>query len=456
MKRFLLTTIVVLMVILVLNASALQINGVKLGDDKQERGKNASREFTITNDANFTITNIAFAHTATSDKNLNFTNIPVNLTAGQSVSLTLTGTIPLNLNAVDSNLKEAAQVIGTMTATAQGNSTTITSNTANIEMQATNKLVIDDLTLFVNGNSESASDGDKIKNLRPGDKLKLEVQVKNKFSDNSDEDIEIEDVEVLAEIDDSDFDLDESEDLGDLGPKDDDSVSFDFDVDDDVDDGTYKLTIKISGKDQNGALHGEENTVRLQVERDTHDITLRRTELSPATLVCGEKNFRLSTSISNFGKRDEDAAAIEILSTPLKLNKKVTDLELDEDRSRTDSFDFTIPADTKPGSYRIDVNTYFDNIARSRSKTLFLTVEACETKQESTVVNTPVKEVKETPKPEQSTVTIVPAPTPRPRTQDLTTFKDSTTYVVLLAGISGLVLLIIVGLLAVFLIRRNK
>ena len=452
MKRFLLTTIVVLMAVLVFNAAALQINAVKLGDDKQERNKNVTQTFTITNDANFTISNIAFTHTATGDKNLNFSDVPVNLTAGATATIKLTGSIPRSLSAVDTKLLEVAQVIGTMTATAQGNGTTVTSNTANIEMQAANKLVIDDLTVFVNGNSESASDGDKIKNIRPGDKMKLEVQVKNKFSDNSDEDTEIEDVEVTAEIDDSDFDLDETEDMGDLGPKDDDTVSFDFDVDDDVDDGTYKLTIRVSGRDENGASHGEENTIRIQVERDTHDITLRRTELSPATLVCGEKNFRLTTSISNFGKRDEDAAAVEVISSPLKINKKLTDLELDEDRSRTDSFDFSIPADTKAGSYRIDVNTYFDNIARSRSKTVFLTVEACEEKKETTPLPA---DVKETPKV-TPTVNVVPPPTPRPKTDEKQPFQETTAYVMLLAGLAGVVLLIIVGLVGVFVLRRNK
>ncbi len=121
MKRFLIPTIIVLMAVLVVNAAALQITAVKLGDDKQERNKNATTQFTITNDANFTVSTIAFTHTATSDKNINFTNIPVNLTAGQSVTITISGKIPFSLNAVDSKLKEAAQLVGTMTATAQGN-----------------------------------------------------------------------------------------------------------------------------------------------------------------------------------------------------------------------------------------------------------------------------------------------------------------------------------------------
>ncbi len=454
MKHFIIPTIIVLMAILVFNAAALQIGTVKLGDDKQDRNKNVSATFTITNDHAFNLTNIRFATTATSDKNINF-SAPANLTAGASASVTISGKIPLNLDGVNSKLEEAAVVIGTMTATADGNGTTVTSSAANIEMQANNQLIINDLTFFINGDSESTADGDKIDNIKPGDKLRLEIEVKNKFSDSDNEDIDVEDVEVSILVDDNDFDVDEDDEVGDLGPKDEDEVSFDFDVDDDVDDGTYKLVIKVSGKDENGALHGEENTIRLQIERETHDITIRRAELSPSTLVCGERNFRVTTTVSNLGRRDEDAVAVEVVSPQLKVNKKVGDIELDEDRSRTESFDFSVPEDTKSGSYRVDVSTFFDNIAKSRSKSLFLTVEACEkkeTKEEprntTTVIQTP---------PPQVTV-IPPAPTPRavPKTEPKESFMDSTSYVVLLAGISGLVFVIIVVLLVVFLVRRNK
>ncbi len=457
MKHLMIPAILVLMILAVVNATALQISSVKLGDDKTERGKNITATFTITNDAAFNITNVQISTTATSDKNITFSGAPVNLTAGQSATVSMTGKIPLNLDAVDKNFESKPVIIGTMTATAQGSGQTVTSNVVNIEMQAENRLSINDLTFFINGESERTSNNDKIDGIKPGDKLSLEVQLKNKFSDNTDKDLDIEDVQVNIHIDDSDFDVDEDEDVGDLGPKDEDQVSFDFDVDTDVDDGTYKLIITTSGRDTNGALHGEKNELRLKIERNTHDITIRQAGISPSTLVCGENSVRFSTTISNFGRRDEKAAAIEVIAPQLRMNKKVIDIAIDEDRSRTESFDLTVPEGTKPGSYRLDVNTYFDNVAKSNSKSVTLVVEPCE--EETEEEETTPEESKESPvvvtQPPQ--IVLPPAPTVRvvpPTIKD--SFKDSTTYLILLAGISGLILMIIMALVVVFVVFRRR
>jgi len=455
MKRFIVPVMIVMLAMLVVSAQALQISPIKLGDEKAERGKNATATFTVTNDGTFNLTNVQVTTTATSDKNISFSGLPVNLTTGQTATVTVTGKIPLNLDAVSKDLKAAAVVVGTATATGQGNNQTVTSNTANVEMQAENQLEISDLTFYTNGESERASDGDKIDGIKPTDKLRLEATVKNRFADN-DEGLDIEDVQVSIEVDDNDFDVDEEEDLNDLSPKDEDTVSFDWDVDSDVDDGTYKLILKVSGKDQNNALHGEVNEIRLKVERNTHDVTIRQVDVNPSSLLCDENSFRLSTTLANFGRRDERAAAVEVVSPQLKINKKVSDLSLNEDKSRTEAFDLTVPKDTKPGAYRVDVNSYFDNIAKSNTRSVTLNVEACEEAEEE-VVEEEQPPVVVTPPPQQlPPVTVVPPPTVQPvqsATKD--TFKDSTTYLMVLAGLSALVLLTIVALLVVFVVVRR-
>ncbi len=474
MKRFIVPVMIAMLALLVVSAQALQISPIKLGDDKTERGKNATATFTVTNNETYDLKDVTVTTTATADKNLLFsvsgsTTAPsaqvviASLLKNAVATITVTGKIPLNLDAVDKDLKATSVTVGTLTGT--GTETPApaspalpktSTSTVNVQMQAENKLEISDLTFYTNGESERASDGDKIDGIKPMDKLRLEATVKNKFADN-DEGLDIEDVQLSVEIDDNDFDVDEEEDVNDLSPKDEDTVSFDFDVDSDVDDGTYKLIVKVSGKDQNGALHGEQNEIRLKVERNTHDVTIRQVDVNPSSLLCDENSLRLTTTLANFGRRDERAAAVEVVSPQLKINKKVSDLSLNEDKSRTEAFDLTVPKDTKPGAYRIDVNTYFDNIAKSNTRSVTLNVEPCEEEQEEVVEEEEQPPVVVTPPPQQlPPVTVVPPPTVQPVQSAMKeSFKDSTTYLMVLAGLSALVLLTIVALLVVFVVVRR-
>ena len=97
------------------------------------------------------------------------------------------------------------------------------------------------------------------------------------------------------------------------------------------------------------------------------------------------------------------------------------------------------------------MNTFFDNVAKSRSKSLFLVVEPCEVKKEDAPVETP--KVAPTP-PVPPAQVIPPAPTPRPVPKE--SFQDSTSYLVLLGGVTGLLVLIVVVLVVVFVVRRSK
>lgn len=489
------TTIVLLLALTILmsvGVSALQITSPTIGDDNQDRVANVSTSFSVTNNGTSTVT-VTFSHTADAKFNIRITPSSANLSAGETKTFTITGDIPLDFDAVEKNpsasdyLKEKAFVIGQLTASAGTDSVT-----TDIKMQAVNQLRIDDAKIecvergrSVSGldaqtqqlgkKRESLDDGDDVENLRPDMDCTLEVTVENRFSDDDDKDqfgndlkigdIEFDDVDVEIEIDDPDFDEDEDERINSLNADDKDEVSIDFEIDEDVDDGTFDMEIRVFGKDDNGAFHGEKWEIDLEVERFTHDLQIRSLSVNPTRIsACTGGTVKVSSGILNLGKRDEDEVAVEAEVPDLNILERVELFEeLDEDDSIGTSLKFDVPKGVREGVYRGTFTTFFDKVAPSNTASFELTIDKC-------VEEKSVEVVEET-KPEtsagsqaQPTQTTTSSPTstagsaavavPRQRVRSQG-FTESPAYLWLL-GIASVVLLIIVIALLAVAFRKPK
>jgi hypothetical protein len=241
-----------------------------------------------------------------------------------------------------------------------------------------------------------------------------------------------------------------------LGAGDQDSVTSDVTIDEEAGEGTSTVTIRVEGRDENGALHGEALDVRFEVNRLSHDIQIRRVELIPPIVSsCSASNVKVGVNILNQGKRDEKDAAVEVSSTDLKFDKKTDSIQLDKDDSTSLSFDLPVPKDAKPGVIRVDVRSFFDTTAPSNSASADLTISKCEEE-------TPV--VVETPKTETKTTTTVVAPqtpvTPsagqaQAAPKKTSSFTESPAYVGLLAVLSILIAGAIVALIVVMMRRKR-
>ena len=470
MKKFAtMIAFVVVFALVAVSASALTLNSATIGDDDQDRIKNASQTFTVTNNESSTVT-VTFASTADSKYNVRFEPTTANLTAGQSTSVKVIADIPLDFNAVETSqsssnfLEETAFVIGQI----QGKISGVVAASADLKLQAANQLKIKKARLDCGSKTESLDDGDKVENLKPDMKCSLEVEVENNFAENDDEDssgndlkigdIEFDTVDIQIEVDDSDFDVDEDEDLDGLGSDDEDTVSVDFDIDEDVDDGTFTMDVFVSGRDDNGATHGEHWEIRLEVERLTHDIQIRSPSLSPLRIsACDGGELRVTSRVANFGKRDEDEVAVELSIPDLKFTKRITDIELDEDDGTSVNFVADVPANSKAGVYRATLNTFFDNTAPSNSEALEFTVDKCEEEQSVTTTEqqgTDTTQTGQTGTTTQSgSQTTAPGATgavavPRARVSG-TGFTEGSGYLWLLGGLGVVMLVIIVALLVV-------
>lgn len=474
MKKFAtMIAFVALFALFAISASALQINSATIGDDDQDRVKNASQTFTVTNNESSTVS-VTMASTADSKYNVRFEPTLVNLTAGQSTTVKVIADIPLDFHAVEASssasdfMEEKAPVIGQI----QGKISGSVAASADLKLQAANQLKIKKARLECGDKTESLDDGDKVENLKPDMKCSLEVEVENNFAENDDKDssgnklkigdIEFDTVDIQVKVDDSDFDVDEDADLDGLDADDKDSASVDFDIDEDVDDGTFTMDVFVSGRDDNGATHGEHWEIRMEVERLTHDVQIRSPSISPLRIsACDGGELRVTSRVANFGKRDEDEVAVELSIPDLKFTKRITDIQLDQDDGTSVNFVADVPADSKAGVYRATLSTFFDNTAPSNAQALEFTVDKCEEEQSVTTTEqqTDTTQTGQTSTTTQTGQTASTSATnavavPRARTSS-TGFTESSGYLWLLGGL-GVVMLAIIVVLLVVAFRKPK
>lgn len=469
MKKFAtMIAMVALFVLMAVSASALQINGATIGGDNQDRIKNVSQTFSVTNNDTSTVS-VTFSSTADAKYNVRFEPSTVNLTASQQVSVKVIADIPLDFNAVEPSksasdfLKEKAFTIGQI----QGKIGSTVAASADLKAQAVNQLKIKKARLECGDKTESLSDGDKVKNLKTDQKCSIEVEVENQFSQNDDEDasganlkigdIQMDNLNIQAKINDKDFDVNEDDDADGLDADEKDSVTLSFDIAEDVSEGTYTMDIFANGRDDNGATHGEHWTVKLEINRLTHDIQVRSASMTPVRLsTCDGGSVRVSARILNAGKRDENDAAVELTVPDLKFTKKVDGITLDKDDSTNVNFVFDVPAKAKAGIYRATLNTFFDLTAPSNSQALELTVDKCDEEEQNvsmiiqptqtgtTGTNAQTGSAQTTP-----TATAGAVAVPRARVTSSGSFTEGSGYLWLLGGLGVVMLIIIVALLMV-------
>ncbi|HLC32866.1 MAG TPA: hypothetical protein VJJ82_03500 [Candidatus Nanoarchaeia archaeon] len=457
----------IMIAMLAIGVNAIQVDTLAFGGASQERNADASITFRITNNNTATLNNIALSLGSGANDakyHINFSGAPTSLTAGQSVTVIATAHVPLDHPGVDANLKENPVKIGTLTVT--GNSGTVETTVTDVTMQAINQLKIKKVRIECDTKSQSLSDGDKIKNLKPGDDCSMEVQVENNFNNNDRDarligDIEFQTIDVNLDSSSSDVDFDDdSDNLDNLAAGDDDSLTFSLQIDEEAADRTSTIIITVNGRDDNSAIHGEKRTVRLEVVRLTHDIQIRRVELAPSrVLACEATSVKATVNILNQGKRDEDKVAVEVSVPDLKFSKKVTDLSLDKDDSTVTNLDIPVPKNTKQGVMRVDVRTFFDTIAQSNSGSVDLTVDACDTATANTSTGTSGTSAQtttpQTTVTTPTTTTIVPTTTGVPATRKTTSIMDSPVYIAILA-VGIVIAVVVLVVLLVALLRRRK
>lgn len=264
----------------------------------------------------------------------------------------------------------------------------------------------------------NVNNGDTIEDeARLGDEVELEITVHNEFSSSSN--IEIEDVKIDMVVQDLDDGSDLEKDTSEFKVRDDQKKkqSLHFTVPDNIEEGTYKINLKVVGQDENGARHSDEWNINLEVEKRNHDLLIREFRFSPNNgLACGETIKSLVTRIENRGSNFEEDVRITIEQDKLDVYiEQVFELDNDlddEDSEYRKTHTVLVPSDAEAGVYPFTLWVYYDEDVPFDYSEQTLVVEDCADQatqpkdddsgdDDGTVVITSPPTVQQPPEPEQ-------------------------------------------------------
>jgi methionine-rich copper-binding protein CopC len=310
--------------------------------------------------------------------NINVTEVSKTF-SGATSTVTINARIPENLPAVDNTGSASAFQVADLTF---GDGTA--NVTVHLYMQRKNELNFDDVILNYGDSEElTLKDGKNVDKLKSGDSASIDFTIENTYGSN--DDVTIEEITLSVKDDGNDLDIDEEEDISDISENDDATETISFEIDDELDEDTYNLILKVIGEDDYGARHGQKYVIKIEIEKEKDDLSITRLDLNPDTVnLCdGNSAFTLTTVIKNIGSNSQDEASISVSSTGLKYSNSVQDIELDEDDSKTKVFNINVPSSTKTGVYTITVKAENDDGDFTDEQQVSVRVEACNTVQPS-------------------------------------------------------------------------
>ncbi|MFH0876173.1 MAG: hypothetical protein V1859_09625 [archaeon] len=392
MKKIILFTLVLCLVMAFAGAAPV-IEPAALGGENQNRGVNTSTTFKVKNQDNATYTGLSISSSAGSAYKVAFSGLPATLASGAEAIVTVSGFVPLSLDAVNRDTgKVLIHNIGTITVSGTLNSESVSTQSA-LTMQAENKLEIKKLYV----NEDSVNDGDEVDELKPEDNIEVRMIVESSFDSDGDcnvdgEDCDIQDIEANLQVDDGEMDVDEDFDISDLGAEDEEEDTVTFEIDQDADDDSYRMEVYAIGQDDNGAYHGEYLEVDLTVERQRDEVSIIDSTFNPNTLECDDRFISISVELENTGRDDQDRVTVDLESKTLDILESISGITLDEGDNIKKNFELKLPSDIKPGTYYFDLIAFNDNDDETDRVTQKIIVQNCESTTPDTKDNEDDKE----------------------------------------------------------------
>lgn len=362
-----------------------------LAKDRGSRDEFIETGFSIGNNGTGNITDLNVSIVPVTPFNLGDINISKSfsksyISPGETITLDVRSRIPEILDAVNPDtLKRSAFKVADVYLTGITTNNTALQHTAVLKMQRENMLELDHVMLCINDDCDKVTSTSDIADIKVGDKVDIKIKVKNGFSTNDNEDIDLEDILVEYEVEGHNFDESDDEELGDLSAGDDNEGIFTFDVDTETEDGNYDLFIRASAEDENEALHGEAMDLRIKIVRKSHDITIKEVSISPANFTCRNNKATAKITIANYGQKSEREVAIEISNSDLDINKRLGTFKLDSGDMNTYSIPFEVKEGAKRGDYTLRVKSYFATDAQSDEEHIKLIIPSCDVKKEEPV-----------------------------------------------------------------------
>ena len=326
-------------------------------------GETKTSSFTIANDGNETISNLAIS--------LNLTST---LTDGTSAI-----TINFNQTSIQNFLNQTSQTI-TINASIPSDFD-IGTYRAVIDLNGDGILKTTTLDIIVDPNvcsegkkgsdlSIDMQNPDSGDDFKPGDIIDAEIDVSNDGSDDLD-------VKVEASL----WDLDKGKKIAYVRS---DEQNIDEDSDETFnlalqlpytgfdEDNNYKLFVKAyeSGNEDDNCNYESQSQ---NLELDDDNVIIEKFTLTPNIVNCGDQ-ITAAVDVLNIGTNDQDDVYVKVLNSEMKLDKTSSTFSLDQygdsDDDMAETFTFNIPEDAEEKDYSITATVYSDGPDRSQSQTL--------------------------------------------------------------------------------------
>lgn len=424
-----------------------------------DQNQSVSTTFNIENTGNAKLTNVNLSSANIASKyNVTFDQTtPFDLDIDEIKAITISAYIPFDEQTGEHSIG-SIDVISD-----QSNFTSAYSLNIDIE----SKLIIDRIDVDINKNIDGNSVSDRINNngdtidekARPGSEVKLEIKLKNQYTD--DDDIDIDDIVITATLKEIEEGEDIEEEIDEFGMDADssDTKTIIFNVPLAVERNTYDLDIHVEGEDDNGIDHEIDWTIFLEVDKKAHEVSINELKIVPSTVKCS-RSTTLDVELINTGKRDEDEVKLEINNGDLDINVVERKIDLAEATESDDAYEKSVPIkvdkDVGPGTYPITVKVYYNDDILDDYKIVNLIVEECPVEKPEE----PPKDENETIVVQQPTVEVTPTtptvmPTQIPTTTE-TSFTESPMYLALILVGNIIVVVAILFLVAKFLLMKKQ
>ena len=218
-------------------------------------------------------------------------------------------------------------------------------------------------------------DGD---NFGPSENINIDVNVEN----HKDEDLDIIVEAKLYNIDQDNELVSIESDSIEVEKNNDDDFDLTLKVpvsDSDLDEGdNFKLFIK-AYEDGNEDENCNYESIDLDFERNTHDVSINKVLINPSVVSCSE-TVNIGVEVQNIGKKEEDNVQLILRETTLglDLSSEVFNLKKFDKAGDTalKTFTFEIPKNAAEGDYFIETKAFFTNkVVSTLNK---LTVDNCQ------------------------------------------------------------------------------
>jgi len=214
-------------------------------------------------------------------------------------------------------------------------------------------------TAFLQLNVKEPDNGDDFK---PGDEIKVEVDVEN----DGDEDLDVAVEAILYNLDEDEEIVTLESDSQEIKDGSDETFEFDLEVprDFDGDENDRYIVFLKATEDGNEDQNCNFESKNLDFSRDKDDLIVKKATLSTSIARPGDV-VELIVDVENVGDNDQRDAYVRVSNSELGIDLKSNEFDMDKsggsDDSLTRRFSINIPANAAEKDYTLDIAVYDDN-----------------------------------------------------------------------------------------------